>query len=65
MNYEEILNKASEIVAENDKQSHYYNHLYVEEYNKGNEKIATAYREQVRYFEAMNDGIYKLLKAME
>lgn len=65
MNYEEILNKASEVIAENDKQMSVWIDSYTKYRDNGNENFATACWEQVRYCKAMNDGIYKLLKAME
>ena len=65
MNYEEILNKASEVIAENDKQMSVWIDSYTKYRHNGNENFATSCWEQVRYYKAMNDGIYKLLKAME
>lgn len=65
MNYEEILNKASEVIAENDKQMTDWINIYTKYRDNGNENFATTCWEQVRYCKAMNDGIYKLLKAME
>lgn len=65
MNYEEILNKASEVIAENNKQISYWISSYTKCHDNGNENFAPACWEQARYYEAMNDGIYKLLKAME
>ena len=65
MNYEEILNKASDVIAENDKQMSEWINSYTKYHDNGDENSATACWEQVRYYKAMNDGIYKLLKAME
>lgn len=65
MNYEEVLNKASEVIAENDKQISYWINSYTKCRDNGNESFATACWEQMRYYKAMNDGIYKLLEAME
>ena len=65
MNYEEILNKASEVIAENDKQMNVWIDSYTKYRGNGNEDFATVCWEQVRYYKAMNEGIYKLLKAIE
>lgn len=65
MNYEEILNKASDVIAENDKQMSEWINSYTKYHDNGNEDFATICWEQVRYYKAMNEGIYKLLETME
>lgn len=65
MEYEEILNKASAVIAENDEQMNYWIECYTKAYDNRDEKLATVCWEQVRYYNTMNTGIYKLLKAME
>lgn len=65
MNYEEILSKASDVVVENNKQISYWINSYTKYHDNGNENFATTCWEQARHYEAMNDGIFKLLKAIE